>query len=98
VSPTYAREPAFARDFVKLPERQGSRFLAAVAAMVADLKAGRRFRPGLRVKSVQGWPGVWEMTWAPDGRATFEYGPERRPGEPHVIWRRVGAHDIFRQP
>ena len=50
------------------------------------------------MKSVQGWPGVWEMTWAPDGRATFEYGTERRPGEPHGIWRRVGAHDIFRQP
>jgi hypothetical protein len=38
------------------------------------------------------------MTWAPDGRATFEYGLERLPGEPHVIWCRVGAHDIFRQP
>jgi hypothetical protein len=34
----------------------------------------------------------WEMTWAPDGRATLEYGTERRPGEPHVIWRRIGTH------
>ncbi|MGH3695333.1 MAG: hypothetical protein ACRDRX_15325 [Pseudonocardiaceae bacterium] len=50
------------------------------------------------MKSVQGWPGVWEMTWVPDGRATFEYGPEKHPGEPHVIWRRVGTHGIFRQP
>jgi hypothetical protein len=83
---------------VKLTDQQQQRFLTAVAAMVADLKAGRGFRPGLRVKGVQGWPGIWEMTWAPDGRATFEYGPERRPGEPHVIWRRVGTHDIFRQP
>ena len=97
MSPTYAREPAFARDFVKLTDQQ-QRFLTAVTAMVADLKAGRGFRPGLRVKGVQGWPGIWEMTWAPDGRATFEYGPERRPGEPHVIWRRVGTHVIFRQP
>ncbi len=98
MSPTYARKPAFGRDFVKLTDQQQRRFLTAVAAMVADLKAGRAFRPGLRVKSVQGWLGVWEMTWAPDGRATFEYGRERRPGEPHVIWRRVGTHDIFRQP
>jgi hypothetical protein len=98
VSPTYARKPAFAREFVKLSDQQQRRFLTAVAAMVADLKAGRPFRPGLRVKNVQGWPGVWEMTWAPDGRATFEYGPECRPGEPHVIWRRVGTHEIFRQP
>lgn len=98
MSPTYSREPAFARDFVKLTDQQQRRFLAAVATMVADMKAGRVFRPGLRVKSVQGRPGVWEMTWAPDGRATFEYGSERRSGEPHIIWRRVGTHDIFRQP
>jgi hypothetical protein len=38
------------------------------------------------------------MTWAADGRATFEYGQEIRPGEPHIIWRRIGTHDIFRQP
>ncbi len=74
MSPTYARESAFARDFVKLTDQQQRRFLAAVAAMVDDLKAGRSFRAGLRVKRVQGWPGVWEMTWAPNGRATFEYG------------------------
>ncbi len=98
MSPTYAREPAFARDFVKLADQQQSRFLTAVEAMVADLKAGRAFRTGLRVKRVQGWPGVWEMTWAPDGRATFEYGREQRQGEPHVIWRRVGTHGIFSQP
>lgn len=32
------------------------------------------------------------MTWAADGRATFEYGQEIRPGEPHIIWRRIGTH------
>jgi len=26
------------------------------------------------------------------------YGEEIRPGEPHVIWRRAGTHDLFRQP
>jgi hypothetical protein len=44
-----------------------------------------RASSALRVKRVQGHPGVWEMTWAPDGRATFEYGAEVRPGEAHVI-------------
>jgi hypothetical protein len=39
-------------------------------------------RPVLRVKRVQGHPGVWEMTFPPDGRATFEYGAERRSGAP----------------
>jgi hypothetical protein len=47
---------------------------------------------------VQGHAGVWEMTWAPDGRATFHYGDEIRPGDPHIIWRRIGTHAIFRAP
>ena len=49
------------------------------------------FRPGLRVRGVQGAPGAFEMTWAPDGRATGLYGAEQVSGKPHVIWRRVGT-------
>jgi hypothetical protein len=47
---------------------------------------------------VQGYPGVRELTWAPNGRATFEYGDELHPGDPHIIWRRIGTHGIFRKP
>ena len=36
--------------------------------------AKRSFRAGLRVKRVAGTAAIFEMTWAPDGRATFEYG------------------------
>jgi hypothetical protein len=46
---------------------------------------------------VKGAAGVFEMTWADDGRATFQYGHPAVEGEPHVIWRRAGTHDIFRQ-
>lgn len=98
MSPTYERSSTFARDWAKLSPQQRRRFLEAVAVMVADLRAGRPFRPGLRVKGVEDAPGVFEMTWAPDGRATFEYGREQRPGEPHIVWRRVGTHDVFRRP
>jgi hypothetical protein len=37
------------------------------------------------------------MTGAPDGRALFDYGDPVDPGSRHVIWRRVGTHDIFEQ-
>jgi hypothetical protein len=47
---------------------------------------------------MQGHPGIWEMSWAPDGRATFEYGDEVHAGQAHIIWRRVGTHSIFRRP
>ena len=68
-------------------------------AFIAALRATPpEFAPALRVKRLQGSPGVWEVTFAPDGRATFSYGKEIRPGEPHVIWRRVGTHDVLRDP
>jgi hypothetical protein len=67
--------------------------------LVADLKAKRSIRASLRVKSVQGYPGIFEMTWElADGRATFRYGPERISGEQHIVWRLVGGHDIFKNP
>jgi hypothetical protein len=96
--PTFQWLPRFRADFVPLSPSQQAAFLAAVGPFVEDLRAGGQFRKSLRVKGVQGAPGVFEMTWAPDGRATFGYGDQIKPGEPHVVWRRVGTHEIFRQP
>ena len=96
--PTFETAGRFDEDWARLAQPQRQRFLVAKNCMVADLRAQRGFRPGLRVKRVQGEDGVWEMTFAPDGRATFEYGPEVHPGEPHVIWRRVGTHGVLDLP
>lgn len=96
--PTYSWLARFGSDFDSLSERQQAAFIAAIDAFVADLSARRGFRPGLRVKGVRGAAGIFEMTWAPDGRATFEYGVATIEGEPHIIWRRVGTHAIFDQP
>ncbi|MGH3042112.1 MAG: hypothetical protein ACRDNG_10315 [Gaiellaceae bacterium] len=95
--PTYALTAQFTRDWAALSARDRARFRTAVAKFVADLKAEHGFRPGLRVKGIQGAPGVFEMTWAPDGRATFEYGSSLGEG-PHIVWRRIGRHDVFTRP
>jgi hypothetical protein len=53
----------------------------------------------MRVKKVEGTPGVWEMTWSrndPDGRATWEW--TEFAGEVAIRWRRAGTHDIFTNP
>lgn len=73
-------------------------FLVAVSQFVEDMNRGEGLRNGLRVNGVQGAAGVFELTWAPDGRATFEYGTMVTAGEQHVVWRRVGTHAIFSRP
>jgi hypothetical protein len=96
--PTFRWLPRFRADFTRLTPAQQAVFLTAVTHFVEDLLGGGRFRKGLRVKGVQGAAGVFEMTWAPDGRATFRYGEPVRTGESHIVWRRVGTHAIFSQP
>ena len=96
--PTYAWLARFGADFDALSPSQQAAFLVAVTQFVEDLGGSRGFRKGLRVKGVKGAAGIFEMTWADDGRATFEYGDPVIEGEPHVIWRRVGTHAILNRP
>ena len=96
--PTFEYTPTFAKDLALLDPADNERFRRVVTEEFVPDLAARRFRAGLRVKGVHGAPGVYEMAWAPDGRATFQYGPEHIPGQPHVIWRRVGTHEVFRTP
>src|SRR4051812_24834166 len=97
--PTRSVLASFLRDWKRLTPHQQRQFLVALKQFVAGLKETEpALDPRLRVKRIQGYPGIWEMSWAPDGRATFEYGDEVRPGQPHIVWRRVGTHAIFRRP
>ena len=96
--PTYFSLPRFIRDFEKLSAKEKIRFLKAVGAFVDDLAAGNGFRAGLRVKKMHGHEDIWEMSWAPDGRATFSYGDPVKEGHLHIVWHRVGTDEIFTQP
>jgi hypothetical protein len=96
--PTREIADSFWRDWDRLTSDQQEQFLASVERFVEDLRRRQGFRPGLRVKGVRTGEGIYEMTWAPDGRATFSYGPPVVEGERHVIWRRIGTHEILREP
>ncbi|MCG7525164.1 hypothetical protein MHW47_12030 [Streptomyces sp. OfavH-34-F] len=96
--PTYETTPRFTTDLDRLTPEQRHRFRQAVTAFVDDLRTGGRFRAGLRVKGVRRAHGVFELTWDGNGRATWSYGAEIVRGERHIIWRRIGGHDIFAGP
>jgi hypothetical protein len=96
--PTYEATDRFWRDFRRMAPHDREAFLVAMRHFVEDLRSRQGFRPGLGVKGVRGAIGVFEMRWADDGRATFEYGREQIPREPHIIWRRIGTHDVFAKP
>lgn len=74
-----------------------TKFIPACDALAVSPSAN--WPKSLRVKSVQGAPGLLEMTWSfasPDGRATFELvtvGDELR-----CRWRRIGDHSVFDSP
>ena len=98
--PTHEETPTFLRDYGRLTNTQEKRLEAALSQFIADLRAieaGEQawFRPGLRVKRVRGVAGLYEMTWAPDGRATFSWGQPLRVGTRHVVWHRCGDHSIL---
>ena len=96
--PTHDELASFWRDWENLTPEQQRRFRDAVRKFVEDLEAASGFRAGLRVKGIQGAGGIYELTWADDGRATFEYGSPVIGTEPHIVWRRIGTHDIFGRP
>jgi hypothetical protein len=84
-----------AQEFLLFRKTVLERF-APAAERVAEVP-GTRWPRALRVRNVEGVAGVWEMTWDwPDGRATFEW--IEIGGKPAILWRRVGGHEIFRQP
>lgn len=73
------------------------KFIPACDAFAEDPSA--TWPASLRVKSVRSAPGILEMTWSfssPDGRATFEIITVD--AEPRIRWRRVGDHDVFKNP
>lgn len=69
--PTYEVRASAYADYRKLSREQRRAFRRARAQFIEALRSSPPvFSAALRVKGVQGAPGVFELTFAPDGRAT----------------------------
>jgi hypothetical protein len=85
------------REELKLVRDRLPDFVAACERYAT--KPSPRWPASLRVRDVEGAPGILEMTFNfsdPDLRATFEW--THIDGEPAVRWRRIGGHGIFSEP
>lgn len=96
IVPTHEEEPRFWQDWDSLAPEQQAQFMTAIGEMVEDLKASLPFRRGLRVKRYKRQKGTYEVSWAGDGRAIFRFGSSKQDGDAHIIWMRIGTHDIFK--
>lgn len=94
--PTYEVDQDFPRDWRHLTAAQRQRFKTAVRRFVDDLKAKRPPRASFGIEHFEGREGVFEFHWAPDGRALFAYGASPHPGDVHIVWLRIGTHDIYK--
>lgn len=105
----FIRSDSFAADYKKLSEDEKALFRTALRAFAesADRVAATGtfvWPKSLRVKSVRGAKGIFEMTWSfsgPDGRLTWEWFPSRdEAGEPQaaIRLRRIGSDSILKRP
>jgi hypothetical protein len=97
--------PAFEGEWGRLTDAERDTFREVVrddfhpACERRRIDAAAPWPKKLRVRSIEGARGIWEMTRSfagPDGRATFEWVVID--GEPGVRWRRIGGHAIFGDP
>ena len=98
MAPTYEFGTGFAREFAGLSREQEKAFRKAVEKLIDALREGGKPPNSLRIKRVQGTKDIWEMSYSGDGRATFRYGSEMKPGETHVEWLRIGGHEVLSRP
>lgn len=95
-------------DYKSLSDRDKSLFRDAVKEIndsyAEHLKSGStdprpKWPAKLRIKPVRGTDRVFEMTWSfagPDGRATLEFFA--KDGQLAIMWRRIGSHEILKNP
>jgi len=97
--------PRFAREFRKLSPEARRRFIESFREFDAACDELLREPNGfewpslLRVEKLVGQRGIYAFTWSfarPDGRTTFEF--MTIDGQPAVVLRRIGRHDIYKEP
>ena len=83
----FLRTERFKKDFQRLPAELQARAINALERFIANAR-----HPSLQVKKMEGAPGIWELCVSDNYRVTFQ----RFQGG--VLLRRIGTHNVLRQP
>ena len=83
----FLRTERFKKDFQHLPADIQERTIKMLERFAANPR-----HPSLQVKKMEGAPGIWELRVSDNYRVTFQ----RFSGG--VLLRRIGTHNILRQP
>jgi mRNA-degrading endonuclease RelE of RelBE toxin-antitoxin system len=77
----------FKKDYKRLPADARERANQTLRRFASDSR-----HPSLHVKKMEGVPDIWEMRVSDNYRMTFQFVQEG------VLLRRIGTHNILRQP
>ena len=81
------RTERFKKDFKRLPTEIQGRVGKALELFLANSR-----HPSLHVKKMEGAPDIWELRVTDNYRITFQFVQEG------ILLRRVGTHNVLRQP
>jgi hypothetical protein len=95
---SYRRRNRFATEFGNLSAEDRKAFREAVARFVAALRSGSSPDPSLGISQLVNHPGIYEFHFSKRGRATFHYETEERGKDAEIMWRRIGGHEIYKNP
>ena len=97
--PTFDRLALFKREYRKLTPEQKARFRVAVAKLVAALQQTPPSLPGdPLVHPLAGHRGVYELRFRARRAGDVHVRRAGARRTPHVIWRRIGGHDVLERP
>lgn len=83
----FVRTERFKKDFIRLPDEIQERVGISLERFLVNPR-----HPSLHVKKMEGAPNIWELRVSDNYRITFQFMREA------VLLRRVGTHNVLRQP
>lgn len=89
--------PRFGKDYKNLEARNQRAVTNARKDLKLAFEGNVEYSYKFRLKEMEGFPGIWEGHVKDNLCFTFHYDKTER-GEKVVFFRRVGTHDIYKNP